>query len=243
MDVMRMKSLVIIPAFNEEKNLPRVLDEIQEHLPGFDIVVVNDGSYDATAQTAQSKGAGVISHAVNVGYGAAVQTGFAYARENGYATVLLMDGDGQHDARDGATLVRALVEHSADMVIGSRFQGRSPYKTTFARVVGKNIFSLVTYLVTHKSFVDITSGFRALNRRAVEFLSRNYPVDFPDAEVIIMLLLCGFKVAEAPATFRKRTCGRSMFCLSKKIYYPFKGMLAIFIVIARVMFKKEGSYV
>lgn len=238
-----MNSLVIIPAFNEEKNLPNVIDEIRLFLSGFDIVVIDDGSTDLTAHAAESRGVGVVSHHVNIGYGAAVQTGFTYARQNGYTTVLLMDGDGQHDARDGLTLVRALTEQAADMVIGSRFQGKNPYKTTFARVVGKNLFSLITYLVTHRSFVDITSGFRALNGRAIEFLSRNYPVDFPDAEVIIMLLLNGFQVAEAPATFRKRTCGVSMFCLSKKMYYPFKAMLAVLIVIMRVVFKKEGRRV
>lgn len=234
-----MTGLVVIPAFNEAKNLPSVLSEVKAHLPGFDIVVVNDGSKDRTAEVAASIGVNVISHPVNSGYGVAAQTGFKYAAGKGYATVVLMDADGQHDAADAPGLVRALEEHGADMVIGSRFMGKKPYKTTFARVVGRNLFSLMTYLVTHKSFLDITSGFQALNGRAAEFLSRNYPVDFPDAEVIIMMLLSGFKVAEAPANFRRRSAGQSMFSVSKKLYYPFKCLLAVLIVILRVTFKKE----
>jgi hypothetical protein len=216
-----------------------VLSEVKTHLPGFDIVVVNDGSKDCTAEAAASNGANVISHPVNVGYGVAVQTGFKYAAGKGYAAVVLMDADGQHDAADARRLVHALEEQCADMVIGSRFMGTIPYKTTFARNVGRNLFSIMTYLATHKSFLDITSGFQALNGRAVEFLSRNYPVDFPDAEVIIMMLLSGFKVAEAPANFRRRSAGRSMFSVSKKLYYPFKCLLAILIVILRITFKKE----
>ena len=235
-----MDSLVIIPAYNEEKNLPKVLSEVRASLPGFGVVVVNDGSKDRTAEVAASLGASVISHPVNIGYGAAVQTGFKYASEKKYdGVIVLMDADGQHDAKDAPALVRALEEHAADMVIGSRFMSASTYKTTFARVVGRNLFSLITYLVTHRSFLDITSGFKALNGRATAFLSKNYPVDFPDAEVIILMLLSGFKVAEAPATFRRRTIGRSMFSLSKKIYYPFKGVLAILTVILRVTFQKE----
>jgi glycosyltransferase involved in cell wall biosynthesis len=190
-----MDSLIIIPAFNEEKNLPSVLAEIMAHLPGFDVVVVNDGSNDRTAEVAASFGAGVISHPVNIGYGAAVQTGFKYASRCGYDRIVLMDADGQHDAADAPVLVRTLREHDADMIIGSRFMGKRPYKTTLARIVGRNLFSLITYIITHRSFLDITSGFQALNGRAVAFLSKNYPVDFPDAEVIILMLLSGFKIA------------------------------------------------
>jgi glycosyltransferase involved in cell wall biosynthesis len=234
-----MNSLVIIPAFNEEKNLASVINDVKANLPDFDIVVVNDGSKDRTREVARAAGAEVVSHPVNIGYGAAVQTGFKYACKKGYNLVVLMDADGQHDAKDAPMLVRMLKKHSVDMVLGSRFKVKSCYKTTFARTMGRNLFSLITYLITHKSFLDITSGFQALNRRAVAFLSRNYPVDFPDAEVIIMMLLNGFQIAEAPATFRQRLVGRSMFSLPKKLYYPFKGLLAILIVVMRDIFTKK----
>lgn len=234
-----MNGLVIIPAFNEEKNLPPVLFDVKAHLPGFDILVVNDGSKDRTAEIAASAGVNVISHPVNIGYGAAVQTGFKFAVARGYAPIVLLDADGQHDAKDAPGLVRRLEEQGADMVIGSRFMGEGSYKTTFARIVGRNLFSLITFIATHKNYLDITSGFQALNGRAAAFLSRNYPVDFPDAEVIIMMLLSGFRVTEAPADFRQRNVGRSMFSVSKKLYYPFKCLLAILIVILRVTFKKE----
>lgn len=236
-----MSSLVLIPAFNEEKNLVQVIEEVRNHLSECNIVLVNDGSTDRTAEVAASAGAGVLYHPVNIGYGAAVQTGFKYACEKKYSTVLLMDADGQHDAKDGAALIRALEEHDADMVIGSRFMGKKAYKTTFARIVGRNLFSLITYIITHKSFIDITSGFQALNGKAVAFLSRNYPADFPDAEVIIMMLLHGFKVAEVPANFRQRISGKSMLSLSKKMYYPFNVLLSILIIIMRVIFKKEQA--
>jgi glycosyltransferase involved in cell wall biosynthesis len=234
-----MNSLVLIPAFNEEKNLPSVIAEVRASLPDFDIVVVNDGSRDRTEELARTAGSVVISHPVNVGYGAAVQTGFKYACKKGYAVVVLMDADGQHDAKDAQLLVNVLKDHSLDMVIGSRFAIKTAYKTTFARIVGRNLFSLITYLITHKRFLDISSGFRAINGRTVAFLSRNYPVDFPDAEVLVMMLLNGFKIAEVPATFRSRTTGQSMFSLPKKIYYPFKGLLAIVIVVMREIFKEK----
>jgi glycosyltransferase involved in cell wall biosynthesis len=234
-----MKSLVVIPAFNEEKSHASVIAEVKANLPDFDIVVINDGSQDGTALVAISAGVGLLSLPVNIGYGAAVQTGFKYAVQKAYDTVVLMDADGQHDAQNGPALIRALKEHSADMVIGSRFMDKITFKTSFARVVGRNLFSLITYLITHKSFLDITSGFQVLNNRAVSFLSRNYPVDFPDAEVIIMMLLHGFTVAEAPAHFRQRVSGRSMFSLSRIIYYPFKVLLAILIITLRRFFKKE----
>jgi glycosyltransferase involved in cell wall biosynthesis len=234
-----MDSLVLIPAFNEEKNLASVISEVKASLPDFDIVIVNDGSKDRTREVARSAGAEVVSHPVNIGYGAAVQTGFKYACKKGYALVVLMDADGQHDAKDAPMLVRVLKEHSVDMVLGSRFMVKSNYKTTFARVLGRNLFSLITYIITHKNFLDITSGFQVLNGRAVAFLSRNYPVDFPDAEVIIMMLLNGFQIAEAPATFRQRIVGQSMFSLPKKLYYPFKGLLAILIVVMRDVFTKK----
>jgi glycosyltransferase involved in cell wall biosynthesis len=234
-----MVKLVIIPAFNEEKNLSSVLSDVHDHLPDFDIVVVNDGSDDRTAEVAAGCGAEVVSHPVNAGYGVAVQTGFKYACQHAYETVVLMDADGQHDAADAPGLVRVLEEQHADMVIGSRFMARGGYKTTLARIVGRNIFSLITNLITHRHFVDITSGFKAINNRAVAFLSRNYPVDFPDAEVLIRMTLAGFSVIEAPARFKKRRIGRSMFSASKMAYYPFKCFLAIFTVVMNNVFNKE----
>jgi glycosyltransferase involved in cell wall biosynthesis len=234
-----MNSLVIIPAFNEEMNLASVLGAVKATLPDYDIVVVNDGSKDRTKEVAYAAGADVVSHPVNIGYGAAVQTGFKYACKKGYALVVLLDADGQHDPNDAPSLVRTLQDRSVDMVIGSRFMVNNGYKTTFARFVGRNLFSLLTYLITHKNFLDITSGFQVLNGQAVAFLSRSYPVDYPDAEVIILMLLNGFRITEAPAAFRQRTKGQSMFSLPRKIYYPFKGLLAILIVLMREALKTK----
>jgi hypothetical protein len=232
-----MNSLVIVPAYNEEANLASVLREIKASLPDFDIVVIDDGSKDETRAVALFAGVDVISHPVNIGYGAAVQTGFKYACRKNYETILLMDADGQHNAHDAPELVGVLRDHSVDVVIGSRFLGTSHYKSTFARLVGRNLFSFITFLITRRTFLDITSGFQVLNSRAASFLSLNYPVDFPDAEVIILLLLNGFKIAEAPAQFRQRTCGRSMFSVSRKLYYPFKVLLAILITVLKVAIK------
>lgn len=233
-----MKRLVIIPAYNEEGSLPSVLAEVNSSLPGFDVIVVNDGSKDKTAQVAAKCGASVISHPVNIGYGAAVQTGFKYATSKAYQTVVILDADGQHDATDAPALVEALEADDADMVIGSRFIGKSKYKITFARSMGLKIFSLLTFLITRKYYHDISSGFQALNERAVTFLAKNYPIDFPDAEILTLMLLSGFQIAEVPAHFRQRNIGTSMFSLPMKIYYPFKGMLAIFIVVIRVYFSR-----
>ena len=237
-----VNNLVIIPSYNEEKNLAAVIGEIKTFLPDFDIAVVDDGSRDRTRDVAIAAGAAVVSHPVNMGYGAAVQTGFRYACTRKYSCVVLMDADGQHDARDAPALVRGLIEYGADVAIGSRFIAKTGYKTSIARFIGRNLFSLLTHVITHKIFIDITSGFRALNARAVEYLSGNYPVDFPDAEVLITLLLNGFTVVEIPATFRHRTMGQSMFSLSRKLYYPFKGLLAVLVVVMRQILRgKEES--
>lgn len=234
-----MKALVLIPVFNEEKNLPAVIGEIRSFIPGYDIVIVNDGSSDQTVAVATALGVEVISHPVNLGYGVAVQTGLMYAVKKKYDCVLLMDGDGQHDARNGPALISALMENNAHMVIGSRFLGKAPYKVSFARKIGRTLFSRIIYLTTKKSFLDITSGFRAIDKEAVRFLALNYPVDFPDAEIIIKMLLHGFKILEVPAEFRQRTIGHSMFSFSKKLYYPFKGTLAILVILLRLALKKE----
>lgn len=234
-----MLSCVLIPAFNEAENLLLVIGEVKNALPGFDIIIINDGSRDKTELIAKRTGVSVISHPVNMGYGVTVQTGFKYACSKKYDRIILLDADGQHNAKDVPALLMAMDETQADMVIGSRFLNKGQYKTSLARKVGKNFFSFITFFLTRNRFSDITSGFRVINKRALQFLSNNYPVDFPDAEVIIMLLLNGFKVAEAPATFRMRTKGTSMFSIPRKVYYPFKVSLAILIVVIRLVLKKE----
>jgi hypothetical protein len=230
------KSLVIIPAYSEEKNIQFVIDEVSHAVPDFNILVIDDGSLDATAFLARQYGAEVLTHAVNLGYGAAVQTGLKYAVQHEYGIIVIMDADGQHDANDIPVLVDALARERADIVIGSRYLKRGDYKTTPLRALGVVFFSFLTYLIIHKRMSDITSGFQAMNTVAARFLSINYPVDFPDAEIIILLSLSGFDILEVPSRFRQRISGKSMFTLPKALYYPFKAMLAIFIVLLKALF-------
>jgi hypothetical protein len=233
------KTLVIIPAYNEEENIAFVLDEITISAPACDYAVVDDGSRDNTRGVVLQKKAQLISHPVNLGYGAAVQTGLKYALACGYDSAVLMDGDGQHDARDVPGLLEALTTQGADVVIGSRFLKPNHYRPGFIRGLGMKFFSGLTSWIIGEPIRDTTSGFQALNKRALAFLSEHYPVDFPDAQVIILLVLSKFKVIEVAANFRPRLRGKSMYTFSKAVYYYFEVILAILIVLLKVNLREK----
>jgi len=240
---MNKKVLIIIPVYNEENNIEKVLNEIDRVIPNFEIIVVNDGSQDNTLKVLEKRGVSVLTHPINLGYGAAVQTGLKYAVEKGYDIGILFDGDGQHDPNDVMSLLNALEKNSVDVVVGSRFIGRARYKTQLVKKIGMVMFSFLTYLITRHKIYDITSGFQALNRKALEFLSLEYPIDFPDAEVIIMLSLSGFKTIEVPVTIRQRLSGHSMYSALRSIYYPFRVLVGIIAIVLRSIFvnlKRRG---
>ena len=229
-----LRRLVIMPAHNEAGNLPRVIPEVRRAAAGYDLVVIDDGSRDNTAEVAACLGATVVTLPVNLGYGGAVQTGFLYAARCGYDLCVVIDADGQHDPAGIPLLAEAVESGAADVAIGSRFRGRMNYHQPFVKRLGMRVFAWTVSAVTRRPVTDPTSGFQALNADALAFLCRdNYPVDYPDADTLLVLHYAGFKTLEVPVTMRERISGVSMHSGWKPFYYIGKMWLSIAMVLLR----------
>lgn len=224
-----MKILIIVPAFNEEESLPGVIRELREHIPAADVLVVNDGSRDRTAAIARQLGITVLDLPFNLGIGGAMQTGFRYAGRNDYEIAVQFDGDGQHIAGEISQLIDPLVAGRADLVVGSRFLTAGGYKPPVLRKMGIGIFSFVLSRILGMTVTDSTSGFRAANRRVIEFFAHTYPDDYPEVEAFVLLHKRGMRIAEVPASMRERTSGRSSITPIRSVYYMTKVLMAIFI--------------
>lgn len=231
---MFMKSvIVIIPAYNEENRIARVVASVHDSVSDAMVVVVDDGSGDDTAAAACRAGALVISHPFNMGYGAAIQTGYKYARDKKYDYLVQLDADGQHDPSCIQTLLAPVVQGEADIAIGSRFLGNS-YRPPFARRIGMAIFRNIVMMVTGKSFTDTTSGFQAFNAEVVRLFATDvFPVDYPDADMLIMLHRAGFRMTEVPVRMYENSEGKSMHSGLKPLYYMFKMLLSILVTLMR----------
>jgi glycosyltransferase involved in cell wall biosynthesis len=224
----RKKTLAIIPAYNEEGSVGKVVEGIKRDLPGTDTLVVNDGSYDHTSEIAEASGAIVIHLPFNLGIGGAMQAGYKYAFEKGYDIAVQVDGDGQHDPREIPKLLRALEEKEVDMVIGSRFMGDSAFKSSTMRRVGISIFSNVISWIVGQKITDPTSGFRAANSKAIGRFTTDYPQDYPEPEVLVLLHKCGLRMAEVSIGMSERYAGESSITKLRSVYYMVKVLLAIF---------------
>lgn len=228
------RRLIIMPAHNEAANLPVVIPEVLKAAPGYDLLVVDDGSRDQTAIVAARLGARVVSLPVNLGYGGAVQTGFRYAVRHGYDLAVVMDADGQHDPSGIPLLAETVASGSADVAVGSRFRGRMDYRQPWVKRVGMAIFAWIVSRITGRTVTDPTSGFQALNADVLRFFAfDNYPVDYPDADTLLVLHYAGFRVTEVPVTMRERFSGTSMHSGWRPFYYVSKMWLAIAMVILR----------
>lgn len=226
---MKRKILIVVPSFNEEKNLPVVIEDIKASVPEADILVVNDCSTDSTSRVARETGrVKVADLPYNLGIGGAVQTGFKYAVRNDYDYAVQVDGDGQHVASEVLKLIDVMERTSCDMVIGSRFLGVDTFRTTAARRMGIKVFYYLYKLLARISVTDGTSGFRAYNRRCIKFLSENYPDDYPEPEAVIMLKKNRFQILEVGVGMRERVHGKSSITPFKSIYYMVKVVLSIF---------------
>ena len=230
-----MSILIIIPAHNEEENLPLVIPRLKEVIPEADILVVDDHSKDDTARVARSLGARVVRLPNNLGYGGAVQTGFRYGAEQGYAFAVMMDADGQHDPAFVPDLLAPVMAGECDVTLGSRHMGGMTYRAGFVRKMGMKLFAWITSALTGQKVTDATSGFQAMNRDVMTFFAEeNYPSDFPDADTLIMLHFAGFKVKEVPVVMHERIAGESMHGnVLNNIYYMAKMILSIFMVYLR----------
>jgi len=230
-----MKSyLIIIPAYNEEKTIAQVIYDSHQAFPEADILVVNDGSTDSTPEKAKNAGAMLVDMPYNIGYGGVLQTGFRFAVEYGYDFIITMDGDGQHDPYSIKNLKDTMELENADVVIGSRFLGGN-YNMGFFRKLGVRLFSSIARLYTGMTFTDPTSGFQLLNRKVFAYLSEkdNYPLDYPDVNIIMALHKMGFKIKETPVKMLERRVGKSMHSGLKPFLYMIRMILAIIMVVIR----------
>ena len=223
------KVLLIIPAYNEEESLRSLIEEIKTVCPYVDYLVVNDCSSDDTERLLEELGANYITLPCNMGIGGAVQSGYRYAAQNGYDIAIQIDGDGQHDVRFVKDMVKLIEDKQADVVIGSRFIDKEGFQSSQARRIGIRILSMLIRLMCGAKVKDVTSGFRAVNRRFIELFAENYPDDYPEPEVIVTAKLYGAVIKELPVIMRKRTTGKSSINLKRSIYYMIKVSLAIII--------------
>ena len=232
---MSPKVLIIIPAFNEEITIGKVLHNLQNECPGYDIIVVNDASTDSTSEIARSvENVKVVDLPVNLGIGGAVQTGLRYAGKCGYDCAVQFDADGQHRAEDLSQLVNLVLNDECDVAIGSRFIGEKRlHETDFFRRVGIRIFEFFSLVLIRKRIRDHTSGFRAFSRKTVDFIMHEYPVDYPEPEIVIMLARNKFRIKEVFAQMYSRQGGVSSIPFLKGPYYMFKVMIAMFVASLR----------
>jgi hypothetical protein len=230
---MNIKELaIIVPSYNEEKALPRTLQELLTDYGQEQVIVVNDGSSDETSRLAREAGVVVIDLPDNMGIGIAMQTGYRYASEKGFRFALQCDGDGQHNSKDIPLLTKKMEETGADMVIGSRFIDNSAegFKSFFFRRVAISYLSMCLRLLTGKRVRDITSGFRLVNRKGLEIFAEVYPFDYPEPESIVLLQNYGCSVVETPVTMRERQGGVSSIGLFGGVYYLVKVTIGLSIV-------------
>lgn len=226
--------LAVVPAYNEQATIASVVRALQEHAPVFDVLVIDDGSTDETAAVAMAAGARVLKHPFNLGIGGAVQSGFTYARENGYDCMVQVDGDGQHDPREIQVLIDAMEEDpSIDMVCGSRFLKNNGYPAPMSRRTGIHIFAFILSRLVDGRVSDPTSGFRLYNRQGICLFARDYPHDYPEVEAILMLHHHRLRMREVPVRMFVRGGGVSSISSGKSVYYMVKVLLALFVGLAR----------
>jgi glycosyltransferase involved in cell wall biosynthesis len=229
------KKLAIVPAYNEAESVGTVVRKLQTHAPGYDIVVVDDGSTDATARIAEDAGAPVLRLPFNLGIGGAVQAGFRYALDNGYDYVVQVDGDGQHDPSEIRRLEDAMRRDRVDMVCGSRFLTNDhKYPAPISRRTGIHLFAFLLSRFVGQRVSDPTSGFRLYNRRGISVFARDYPHDYPEVEAVLMVHWHRLRMCEEPVRMLTRSGGVSSITGSgKSAYYMAKVLLAISVGLAR----------
>jgi len=227
-----LKQCIIIPTYNEEKNISSLVNKIKNTIDT-EIIVIDDGSEDLTAKIAENAGASVICHPFNLGYGAALQTGYKYAVRYGFDYIIQMDGDGQHNPMDIPLFIKQ-IKKQKDVILGSRFL-ENEFNINFLKNTGIKIFRKIIQIITGIKITDPTSGYQCLSRRVFKiYTSDSFPVDYPDTNIIIMLHRLGFSIEEIPVKMNPNPCGNDMhqgfFTI---LYYCYKMFLSIFIALIR----------
>ncbi len=230
-----MRTLVFIPAWNEESSISEVIADVRKALPEADILVVDDGSADATTRTARENGVLVATLPFNQGLGAALQTGYLHALREGYDFCAHLDADGQHPAPEVARLLAEVEADHADLVIGSRYSdpaaeaGVDDYQPTFSRRIGTSVFRFFLTLATRQRFTDTTSGMRAANRRVMSLFSKHYSPDFAEIESLQLAVREGLRVEEVPVRMLERAGGSSFLTPLRSAFFIFKGVVVLLV--------------
>lgn len=228
-----MKSIVLIPAYNEEKSIQTTVADIKENAPGFDYVIINDCSADGTLKVCEDEGLHVLNLPINLGIGGAVQTGYLYAYKNGYDYAVQFDGDGQHDAKYLVEMQEYMEQNKLDMLIGSRFIEKEGFQSSGLRRFGIRYFSALIKLLTGTRITDPTSGMRMVNRDIIKLYADSYPKDYPEPESAVAIINRGKVVGEYPVIMRERTGGVSSISPIRSVYYMVKVTLAILVEMLR----------
>lgn len=218
---------VIIPAYNEEKSIGTLIDELKKTVPYLDVIVINDGSKDETTTVVRSKNVVLLDLPCNLGVGSAVQAGFKYTFEKGYNFVVRIDGDGQHPPEEIPKLIAAISKHNVDLVIGSRYIAKRSYENTKLRSIGIKSLSFFLSLICRSRVTDPTSGFWIINRKLLYYFANDFPSEYPEPEAIALLHRHGYNCHEVPVRFRLRTSGKSTIHGFGAIYYMIKVSLAL----------------
>ena len=226
--------LAVVPAYNEEATVGDVVRQLHARARQFDVVVIDDGSTDATSSVAGAAGARVLRHPFNLGIGGAVQSGFSFALENGYDYMVQVDGDGQHDPGEIDKLIAEMERHpDYDVICGSRFLEQLQYVGPISRRAGIHVFAFILSRLVGQKVTDPTSGFRLYNRRGIALFARDYPHDYPEVEAVLVLHFHRLKMREVAVRMFQRGGGQSSIRSGKSAYYMIKVLLAIFVGLAR----------
>lgn len=232
-----MKTLVIIPCYNEQDSIVKVIANLKKHAPQVDYLIVNDCSTDNSGEILRKNGFNYINCPINLGIGGGVQTGYLYAQEFGYDIAVQMDGDGQHDPQYLAAVIAPVARGELDMSIGSRFVSREGFQSSFMRRFGIGIISNLIFILTGKRVKDTTSGFRACNKELIAFFATDYADDFPEPEAIVACLSNGYRVGEVAVIMDERQGGVSSIRSFKSAYYMVKVCLSL--IVHRISFSKK----
>lgn len=223
-----MKSLIIVPAYNEAENLPKLFEALSKAQGNFDVIVINDCSKDGTEKICKAHGVKAVNLPVNLGIGGAVQTGYLYALYNNYDVAIQIDGDGQHDPQFIPYLVKR-IEEGNHLCIGSRFIENEGFQSSKMRRLGIRYFSWLIKLLTGTLITDPTSGYRACSKEVISLFAKDYPKDYPEPETVVTVLRNKLKVSEMPVIMNAREGGTSSITNLKGVYYMIKVTLAIMI--------------
>lgn len=235
------RTLIAIPAFNEEKTIAGVVARVRASMPQYDLVVIDDGSEDETPRVLEQAEVRIVQHVANLGYGRAIQTALKYARTGGYDALITLDADGQHRPEDLVAIDEAFWADDWDCLIGSRYVRTHAYGSApLGRRIGMQLFSTITRLTTGRRVYDTTSGLKVIRRRAFDPLTKWHFVDF-HAEAIVFLTRLGFRVGEFPITVEERQHGQSMYSFISHLVYPLQTLLMVLLGIAEASFTRSRA--